>query len=148
MVSVLLTWNPGLWNWKNLEEHIAECKETGITIRRWSCRLQKGVEIGSPVFLLCQGIKYQRGIFASGTIKTPGYKDIYWKDNTKLVNYVDVEFNIILNPLKEKIFPRLNLDKGILSGMNWDIAFSGAKLPEIIAEELAKQWLFFIKTYK
>ncbi len=55
MNTYLLTWNPNIWPWDELEEELAAMRKQGFLNSTWSCGVTKQIKIGDRVFLLRQG---------------------------------------------------------------------------------------------
>lgn len=148
MATFLLNWNPNRWEWDDLPDCIKEIETSGWFHGRWSCGNSKKIHKGDRVYLIRLG-KEPKGIIASGWAISDWYEDTHW-DETKEADggkalYVDVLFNALLNPDKETILSRKELDNGILKQMHWSSQASGVLIPNAIAKELNKIWFQLLK---
>lgn len=95
--TYLLTWNPQKYSWDGLEDAIHEIEATGTYSGSWSTGKRKNVQIGDRLFLIRLG-EEPKGIVASGKATS----EVYEKEKTL---YVDVDFDVILDPEKDQILP-------------------------------------------
>ncbi|MDW8395005.1 MAG: HNH endonuclease [Anaerolineae bacterium] len=148
MATYLLTWNPTRYghDWQSIEDCIQEIEKHGYYKDDWSCGVTKRIVPGDRVFLLKQGAE-PRGIIASGwatsKVRQKPHWDLRARAEGRKALYVDVEFDVILNPAK-RIFPRSRLDHGIYARMHWDVQASGRMIPDEIAEQLERDWAEFV----
>lgn len=147
--TYLFTWNPQKWNWADLQESIDHLENIGYVVRRWSCGNSKNIKKGDRVFLVRLG-EEPRGIMASGYAKSSYYVSPHW-DGTegKTANYIDIEFDILINPEKNILFDKDNLEKVDSNKIQqWFPQQSGISIkPEIIAQ-LESNWFDFIRKNK
>lgn len=145
MRTYLLTWNPKRWHWENIQEDINELNENGFLIRRWSVGVSKNIKQGDRLFLIRLGSE-PKGIIGSGWADSNVFEDGHWNEekyeNGETANYVDVRFDILLNPETKLIFQRKELNR--LGKMHWDAQSSGTKIPEDVADRLENEWADFI----
>lgn len=147
MATYLLTWNPTKWHsWgDNLEDDFE--KKGNIYFGRWSCGKTKSIRADDRVFLIRLG-KEPRGIVASGQANSEVYEDKHWDENLaakgKSTLYVDVRLDTLLDAGSESIFPRENLDRGILANMHWNSQLSGILIPDEVAARLEDEWADFL----
>ncbi|BDR70899.1 hypothetical protein K144313037_23110 [Clostridium tetani] len=146
MATYLLTYNPTKWKWDDIDRAIKQLDEDGRYIDSWSCSNSKKIQQGDRVFLIRLGIE-PKGIIASGIAYEGWYRDTHWNEEKKregkLTNYIDVDFDILLNADKE---PILSMDSllSINNDYRWSSQSSGITIPEEIALDLEKQWNDFI----
>lgn len=142
MATYLLNYNPIRWEWKDIDTAINQLKQNGSYIDSWSCGNRKNIEVGNRVFVIKLGTE-ERGIIASGWVYNGWYQDVSWDEEKvksgRLANYIDVDFDIILNP-KKNILRYEELQKGKLGKMEWSNQSSGIIIPSDIAIELEKIW--------
>jgi 5-methylcytosine-specific restriction enzyme A len=145
MATYLLTWNPEKWDWSepSLDEEISKLKIQGHLTDRWSCGNTRKIVHGDRLFILRQGRK-PRGIFASGWAASPCYQDYHWDGSDRPALYIDIDFDVLINPEKEPILERLRLNDGNLSEMHWDTQMSGISIPNEIAFNLEVVWANFL----
>lgn len=148
MITYLLTWNPNKWVWDNIEQAKSEIDSTGSYIDSWSCGGTKSIRRGDRVFLMRLG-RYPKGIIASGWAQDGWYKSVHWdlkkRQQGIRANYINVDFDIILNSDKENILEYDELQQGILKNMHWFSQSSGISIPNDIANILEKKWSDFNK---
>jgi 5-methylcytosine-specific restriction protein A len=142
LATYLLNYNPIRWEWEGINEAINQLKQNGSYIDSWSCGNRKNIEVGDRVFVIKLGNE-ERGIIASGLVYNGWYQDISWDEEKvkagRLANYIDVDFDIILNP-KKNILKYEELQKGKLGNMEWSNQSSGIIIPSEIAIELERVW--------
>jgi 5-methylcytosine-specific restriction protein A len=149
MSTFLFAWNPNRWNWEDLQESIEHLEKVGYVERRWSCGNSKSIRKGDRVFLIRLG-KEPRGIMGSGYAKSSYYVASHW-DGTegKTTNYIDIEFDILINPNKNKLFDKEYLeitDKNNLQ--QWFPQQSGITIKEKVLDSLESNWFNFIQENK
>lgn len=103
------------------------------------------------MFLLRQGIE-PRGIVGSGRAESESFEEIHWREEKarkgRTTRYVEVRWEVLLNPEKESIFPREWLNERRLSAVNWNTQISGINIADGVAEELEKRWGDFLEGRK
>jgi 5-methylcytosine-specific restriction protein A len=148
MATYLLTWNPQKWRWEDLQEDINELRKKGTLLFRWSCGNSKRIVKGDRVFLLRQG-EEPRGIIASGWAESESSEEIHWRKEKarkgRTTRYVEVRWDVLLNPETESIFPREWLNTPPLSDVNWNTQISGITIWPEAAESLEERWAYFLE---
>jgi 5-methylcytosine-specific restriction protein A len=147
--TFLFTWNPQKWNWIDLQESIDHLENVGYIARRWSCGNSKNIKKGDRVFLVRLG-EEPRGIIGSGYAKSSYYVSPHW-DGTegKTANYIDIEFDILINPEKNKPFSKDDLDKvDPNKTQQWFPQQSGISIKPEILSSLESNWFDFIRENK
>lgn len=146
MATYLFTWNPKRWEWVDIQDCIKQVEENGYFSDRWSSGVTKKIMPGDRAFLMKLGDN-NRGIFASGWIKSKVFESKHWdnekREKGKTAFYVYVDWDTLLNP-EEKIFPRELLNTDLYSKMHWEPQASGTLIPEDVAEQLEKDWAEFL----
>lgn len=147
MATYLLTWNPNKWHWRDMPSDIRRCQSDGYLDDRWSCGRNTHIQPDDRVFLLRQG-KEPRGLIASGKTTSHVFEDLHWggDDQTRslLARYVNVRFDVLLDPDQEPIFRRDWLDTEPFVGVHWNTQGSGISIPEPIADVLEREWARFL----
>jgi len=143
MATYLLVWNPKRWHFDELPECVDVVKKYQSIELRWSCGLNKRIQRGERVFLIRLG-KEPKGIFASGTVVKGSYEDKHWlpekaKAGDKAL-FVTVEFEVLLDPLQDKILRFEHLSKAPFSQVKWSTQSGGISIPEDIASKLEDTW--------
>lgn len=146
--AYLLTWNPDNLDWSDIDTCIDKLNYTDKFITRWSCGNTKKIEIGDRIFIIKLG-KEPKGIFASGKVAKECYKDLHWDkqraEQGDIANYIDVDFDVILNYVREPILPKELLATETLSKFNWSRMASGITIPNEVLFDLEELWYNFLK---
>lgn len=141
MNTYLLTWNPRKFAWEDLSELAQEVRAYGSASDRWSCGKTKKMRPGDRFFMLRQG-KEPRGIIGSGHIASWPFEDKHWdEENASPSTYVDIEFDVLLDPGMDNILARNTLSEQRFSGTYWDPQSSGTQIISHVAEEVEKTWV-------
>ena len=149
MNTFLFAWNPNRWDWVDLKESIDQLETVGYLEKKWSCGNSKSIKKGDRVFLIRLG-KEPRGIMGSGYAKSSYYVAPHW-DGTegKTTNYIDIEFDILINPEENTLFDKVSLesiDKN--NEQQWFPQQSGISITPEVVEDLESNWFNFIKDNK
>ena len=147
--TFLFAWNPSKWDWVDLQASIDQLENVGYLKRRWSCGNSKSIKKGDRVFLIRLGIE-PIGIMASGYAKSSYYFAPHWDGtNGKTTNYIDIEFDILINPDNNVL-----LDKKSLQSIDpknvqqWFPQQSGISIKPEVVDALESNWFNFIKENK
>lgn len=145
MRTYLFVWNPKLWSWDNIEECIDQVDLTGKCPENWSCGNTKSILPGDRIFLIKVGTQ-PKGLVGAGFATTAPYLGKHWSGENKESNYIDIDFEVILNSDKEPILTLDILKVGNLSKQYWTPPASGISIrPELVAE-LEEVWFDFLTT--
>lgn len=147
--TFLFTWNPQKWNWTDLQESIEHLDNVGYVVRRWSCGNSKNIKKGDRVFLVRLG-EEPKGIMGSGYAISSYYVAPHW-DGTqgKTANYIDIEFDILINPDKSILFDKNDLDKVDPNKIQqWFPQQSGISIKPEILSLLESNWFDFVRENK
>lgn len=141
MKTIVLTWNPNLWDMTAKELRAVEKRSRAGNLRsrgRWSTGARKtGVVPGDRCFLLRQST--ERGLIASGTFTSEIYQDDHW-DGTpgKESNYADVEWTRWLSSSDRLPVEDLVAE---VPGFHWNqVQSSGQEVPAAVASVLEAVW--------
>ena len=149
MNTFLFAWNPTRWDWFDLQECIERLQTVGYVERRWSCGNSKSIRKGDRVFLIRLGNE-PKGIMGSGYAKSSVYVAPHWDGTAnKTTNYIDIEFDILINPKDNKLFDKESLkriDKN--NSQEWFPQQSGISIKNEVIESLESNWFNFIKENK
>ena len=89
-----------------------------------------------------------RGIFASGVAASDWYEDLHWdQEKARLgetTHYVDVNFDVLLDPAEEPILPRLFLNEPPFSDQHWNTQSSGIRIHDHVAAALEEEWAQYL----
>jgi 5-methylcytosine-specific restriction protein A len=138
MPSYLLIWNPNRWQWVDLAECIAKVKAQGCCADRWGVGRNKKIVKGDRLFLMRLG-KEPRGICGSGWATSDVFESQHWNEN-KAALFVELRWDVLLDPDHESILPREILNHGTLAKMKWDSRISGVRISDEAAKELERVW--------
>lgn len=140
--TFLLTHNPKKWDWDNIDNAILELNNSGRCLESWSCGNSKKLQVGDRVFLVRLGAE-PKGIYASGLIYDGVYKGLHWdsdkREKGELTNCVNVQFDILRNPIKDRILLIEELNN-IDNKFKWSSQISGIEIPEETAIKLEYIW--------
>src|SRR5262245_16087189 len=147
MATYLLTWNPNKWHWRDMPSDIRRFQSVVYLHDRWSCGRNTHIQPYDRVLLLRQG-KEPRGFIASGKATSHVFEDLHWggddQTHSPLARYVNVRFDVLLDPDQEPIFRRDWLDAEPFVGAHWNTQVSGISIPEQIADALEREWARFL----
>ena len=139
MATYLFTWNPTKWDWVTLEEDSATYRRKGFIDGRWSCGVTKRIVPGDRVFLIKLGPQKPTGIMASGFAVSSPFQAPHYTDASKTANYIDLRYDILLNPSDEKLLDRNILEES-LPNVRWSPQGSGITIPPDTAARLEEMW--------
>jgi 5-methylcytosine-specific restriction protein A len=149
MATFLLTWNPGKWHWRDMQADIQRCQHDGYLDKRWSCGRNTHIQPDDRIFLLRQG-KEPRGLIASGWATSPVFADLHWGGGedtaSPTARYVNVRFDVLLDPEQDSIFRREWLDAEPFIRVHWNTQVSGIGIPDHVAQPLEIEWVRFLAT--
>lgn len=145
MNTFLLLWNPKKWTWSTLEHDIEQVDLTGRCLQRWSCGNTKSIQVGDRIFLLKVGTE-PKGIIAAGFATTSPFTERHWSGENKNALYIDVDFEVLLNPDKEPILTVDILNIGNLTKQSWQPLASGTYVKSELVDELEAIWFDFLTT--
>ena len=152
MNTFLLTWNPSNWSWETLEKDIKQLEKLGVYRDSWSCGNRKHtIKSGDRVFLMRLGVE-PKGIMASGYTTSNIYQDDHWDESKPIgtkTNYVNIDFDVILNPNEQEILKAdyLLTNQPFSEFPDWFPQSSGNTIGKEIANELEVVWFQHIKEH-
>lgn len=147
MNTYLFLWNPKKWVWTTLEQDIEQVDLTGRCSQRWSCGNTKSIQMGDRIFLLKLGTE-PKGIIATGFATSTPFYERHWSGKNKDTLYINVDFEVLLNPEKEPVLTLDILKTGNLAIQNWSPMGSGNSIKHEIVDELEAIWFEFLTTQK
>lgn len=145
MNTYLFVWNPNRWTWDTLEEDVEEVNATGNCPESWSCGVNKSIKKGDRAFLIRIGSE-PKGIMGAGFVVSEPFVDRHWSGEDRKALYVDIDFETILNPVKEPILTLDLLKTGKLAVQNWTPQASGISIRPELLDELEALWFHFLTT--
>lgn len=140
--TFLFAWNPVKFEWREIDERIAELRQGEHVKEDWSCATKK-VKPGDRAFLSVVGAE-PRGIFASGYVASELFPGKNHRGN--MANRVMIAFDVLLNPAKESILTLDILNIGPLEKQLWTPQASGISIRPELVEELEALWQDFLQT--
>lgn len=144
--TYLFTWNPQRWEWKDIEEYIENINTSGKANIRWSCGNTNNIKKGDRAFLMRLG-EAPKGIIGSGYITSSPVIQKHWSGESKKAKYVNIDFESLLNPEKDKILTLEEIKKhDKLSSQNWTPQASGISIQRECKEYFEKVWFDFLTT--
>jgi len=135
----LLTWNPTNWHWPDEEiaDDIQATAAGQIVLGEWSTGARSGgIQVGDRLFLLKQAAE-PRGVIASGTARGVIYQDAHWDGSGREANYVDVDWDRVIDP-EDPL--RVDLLKAKIPGLSWRPQGSGTVIPAGALDRLEELW--------
>jgi 5-methylcytosine-specific restriction enzyme A len=144
MATYLLAWNPRRWTWDDLSDMASQVRDGHVVKTRWSCGSSKKIAKGDRVFLIRLGVE-PRGIFGSGRVVEGSFPGHHWDRERAasgvFTNFVEIRFDVLLDPEIDKILPRTLLNEPPFSQMHWDTQMSGVRIPDGVAKNLEATWV-------
>jgi len=142
MTTYLLSWNPKVWEWKNIQANIAKVARNGYSEMQWSTGVTKKIKEGDRVFVMKLGVE-PRGIVASGWATSDVKQSDNYKTTSKTALYIDGYFDVILEP--NAVLPIEFLQNDVLyKKVHWTPQASGMSIPDDVAEKLERDWAKFL----
>lgn len=145
MKTYLFVWNPKRWTWETLEQDVEQVDLTGKCPQRWSCGNTKSIQPSDRIFLVKVGTE-PKGIVGAGFATTAPFLERHWSGENKEAFYIDIDFEVLLNPDKEPILTLDILKTGNLSQQSWTPQASGISIRPELVDELEAVWFDFLTT--
>jgi 5-methylcytosine-specific restriction enzyme A len=140
--AYLLTWNPREWHWDELERLVQANAEGNPILDTWSTGNTKSIKPDDRVFLMHLG-EEPKGIVGSGTVISDVEEGPHYNEQRAMQGetrlFVHVEFDHLLNPVKDEPLPLDALRRGELASVNWTPQASGTQI-KVGVEELERLW--------
>lgn len=147
MNTFLFVWNPKRWTWENIEDDIKQVDLAGKCSLRWSCGNSKSIKPGDRIFLVKVGTE-PKGIVGAGFATTAPFPGMHWSGENKEAFYIDIDFEVLLNPNEEPILTLDILKTGKLAQQTWIPQASGISIKPELVDELEAVWFDFLTTQK
>lgn len=146
MKTWLLTWNVERWPWNDSLNGYMELKndiaQEGHAFCKWTCGVNKSIQIGDRVFLIKLG-SAPKGIVGSGYAATSVFEGTHWdiekQKEGKKARRIFVDFDKIVDYKTEAILGFDTLLE-ISDKYHWSTQSSGIEIPENIACKIEKCW--------
>jgi hypothetical protein len=143
MPTYLLTWNPQRWPWDALADEARLLRRSKSLKGRWGCGNARNIKPGDRFFFLRQG-RPPRGIVGSGRITSAPRSGKHWDPERRkkgvLARYVDLRFEVLLEPEREAPLGVAELTRGPLSEVHWRTQISGIRIADDAAVLLEALW--------
>lgn len=139
--TYLFIWNQKYWPIEKLMPVIDEFNRLGIATDEWRIAGHRKVKVGDRAFITRANDK-QKGIFASGTIIK---KDVPIPDKGRFIPGVQIEFDVFLNPLENRLDIEL-VKENMPILKKWPPQSSGTQVVFENAIVLEKLWNEFISS--
>ncbi|QHS54394.1 hypothetical protein GWR56_02120 [Mucilaginibacter sp. 14171R-50] len=138
--AYLFGWNPLKFRWSDMDDDIQKLKTTGELIDNWSVASHKTIQPGDRAYVVRLGAE-PKGIFASGYIASEPFLA---SRKGRIYYRINITFDVLLNPDKERILTFDILKTGNLAGQNWTPQASGISIRPPLVDELEGVWLDFL----
>jgi 5-methylcytosine-specific restriction protein A len=143
MKAYLLTYNPKVWQWREIDNDIKILKTNGFVETQWDCSSKKPKE-GDLFFINALGISRQKGMFCSGIV-TELHENVPSNVNEiKITNRLYGKINVLLNPDKEKILDINILDEK-MPKEQWHPQNCGIEIKEEYIDDLIELWSEYLR---
>jgi hypothetical protein len=149
MQTWLLPWNPDdhTFPWLDIQNDILQIRQTGFCLKGYACGNTTGIQPGDRVFIIHLGISFvgmPRGIMSSGwaasDVKHNSHLEPELASFRRGVNYLNLYFDVIINPRTTKRFLLLDRLKLLFPDQTWSLNNAGIVLPPLTATALEKTW--------
>ncbi len=139
-VAFLFTWNPRKWAWEDLAGDAKLVERDGKVAGDWSCGRTERIQPGDRLFLLKQGSDLPRGLLGSGHVTSDVYMSEHWSGEGRQTRYVNIEFDVLLDPQRHELLERRQLDQPPLDKVHWNTQSSGIRIPSEVLPLLEARW--------
>ncbi len=137
--ALLFVWNPDNWTWNDLAEAQSTTLRGDVWPFSWSTGSRHHFAIGERAYIVRQ--HHDRGIVASGIVKSFPYGDRHWDGSSNTEQYVDLE----LDAVTMIALPASVLIQEVTS-VNWNRLQSSGDRVDVEAEALEELWSNHLKT--
>ena len=144
MSTFILFWNPAIssYTMEQMQNDLANWTH----VKNWSVWRHRDAHKGDRFFMVRCG-EGKTGICMSGHFDSEPYRGKDWSGKRRVVYYMDLQVDTIIDPEILPILTTEELQKQIPS-FDWTGGHSGRLLPEKKAEKLEKLWADFIEQNK
>lgn len=111
----------------------------------WSVWDYEEARVGDRFFMLKVGETGNNGIVMSGVFCSRPYEGEDWSGKDRLTFYVDVVFDIVVDPASDKVLGTSALTE-LLPSIEWTKGHSGVLIEEDAALKLEKAWYAHLKS--
>jgi 5-methylcytosine-specific restriction protein A len=147
MKAYLLTYNPAIWTWENIDDEIRMLQEKGSVETEWDC-FTKSPEEGDIFFIVAVGLQSQKkGVFCSGIVKELQKNVSSLINHKKNTNRIIGSIDFLLNPNTDDILEMGYLQKHF-PGQLWNPRSCGIAIKDKCVDELLDSWEGLIEKSK
>ena len=150
----MLTWNRERWPWTDLEQHIADIRQsapsgdgTVIGEERWSVGSRKHIPIGTRFFIIKLG-QTPKGIIGCGRTASEVYEDAHFDAakaaRGKKARYVRLAWDQLVDPVREGVLDVRQFSEPELRNVHWSSQQSGITIPTSAMPHLETRWNQFL----
>jgi Skp family chaperone for outer membrane proteins len=138
--AFLLTWNPKLFPFPDLQHHVEEIDKKGFSTVRWSTGNRRSISTGTRVFLMRQG-EEPRGLVGVGNVTSEAMDAPHWDETKRQEGAKSLLVNVRWTALSREPFvdlPRLvrQTDESSI----WSSRSSGVQLKPALTQRLEEIW--------
>ncbi|MEI9918558.1 MAG: hypothetical protein WDO14_07125 [Bacteroidota bacterium] len=141
--TFLFSWNPKKWPWTDLDKDVRTCRKYGRLKETWSCAGHKMIQPGDRAFLVRVGAD-PRGIMGSGYVSSHAFLSPHFRDESKMIYRVNIDFDQLLDPDHEQILTLDSLKFKTRAKQSWTPQSSGILIKKEFVGELEAQWDKFL----
>lgn len=131
----VLTWNPGRFQWRELPRIVAELNAGRVPasrgpntgVNRWSCSNIRDFASGDRLPLLKQGDGVNGFVGVARCVSDGSYEDAHYADPSKSTMYIDLEWELLINPSELPPVTADDLRPDIAAQVNWTAQNSGQR---------------------
>ena len=142
MRAFLFGWNPAKWPWEDIDNDINKIAQGNKLEENWSIASHKTIQPGDRAYFVRLGLE-PKGIFASGYISSGPYLA---SRRGRIYHRINIEFDVLLNPDKERILTFDILKTGNLAAQTRAPQASGISIRPQLVDELEGVWLDFLSS--
>jgi hypothetical protein len=138
--AYLLTWNPALFPFGNLDEHINAIRERGQSVFQWSTGRRRSMSPGERVFLLRQGPD-PRGLVGVGEVLSEIKEQPHWDQQKRKQGKTSFLVQVSWKALsREPIIDLSRLNEETGNRDLWATQTGGVSVPPDVVERLEAMW--------
>jgi 5-methylcytosine-specific restriction enzyme A len=145
--TFLLTWNPKAWIWEDFDIMISDVQTKGSKRMSWSCGRSKNIQPDDQFYLMRVG-KSKPGIVGFGVVKSHPFTGPHFSEQDKTAQYVDIEFDTLLDVEKEDPVLSLQTLKQEMPDQLWTPQASGTSIKTAYVDKLDKLWFNHLTSHR
>src|SRR6266446_3686675 len=138
--AFLLTWNPKLFPFPDLQHHIEEIEKKGSSIVRWSTGNRRSISADTRVFLVRQG-EEPRGLVGVGNVASDVMEAPHWDETKRKEGAKSLLVDVRWTALSREPFVDLpSLIQQTDESSVWSSQASGIQLQPALTQRLEEIW--------